>query len=230
MPGILSHPSCSQLTLESKYSVTIESCNVPGEGWPLYLLLILVLSFQRQEIKLTLHETLFWATGLGYFPLQKPKGFNRIFPFSNTAPPPPWPSQLPNIRERQEVFPVVFLCDDMMGQVDQWGKTHVRTRLLCTFPIFAISRAIPDPGCYQNLVALPEHWVPSTEQIYPLSWKWWAVARICSWLLWWQCWYSTYAARQKVSITLSVNTGGTAVFILLWALSSPGGPQGMRVY
>uniref|UniRef100_A0A8D1ECW2 C-C motif chemokine n=2 Tax=Sus scrofa TaxID=9823 RepID=A0A8D1ECW2_PIG len=37
-----------------------------------------------------------------------------------------------------------------MRQVDQWGKPHVRTRPLCTFPIFAISRAIPGPGCYQT--------------------------------------------------------------------------------
>lgn len=44
---------------------------------------------------------------------------------------------------------MVFLCDDMLGLCNQWGKPHVRTRLLCTFPIFAISRAIPGPGCYQ---------------------------------------------------------------------------------
>lgn len=153
--------------------------------------------------------------GWAAFPLYKPKGFNRIFPFSNRPPPQPWPSQLPNIRERQEVFPVVFLCDDMMGQVDQWGKTHVRTRLLCTFPIFAISRAIPDTVYYQNLAALPKHWVPSPEQIYSLSWKWCAGARVCSWLLWCQCCSSISAASQKVSITLSADTGRRTVFILL---------------
>uniref|UniRef100_A0AC11BBI5 Uncharacterized protein n=1 Tax=Ovis aries TaxID=9940 RepID=A0AC11BBI5_SHEEP len=38
----------------------------------------------------------------------------------------------------------------MLGPCSQWGKPHVRTRLLCTFPIFAISRAIPGPGCYQT--------------------------------------------------------------------------------
>lgn len=38
----------------------------------------------------------------------------------------------------------------MLGRGNQWGKPHVRTRLLCTFPIFAISRAIPGPGCYQT--------------------------------------------------------------------------------
>lgn len=113
-----------------------------------------------------------------------------------------------------------------MGQVDQWGKTHVRTRLLCTFPIFAIRRAIPDPGCYQNLALLPEPSVLSTEKIYSLSWKWCAVARICSWLLWCQCCYSTSAASQKVSISFSADTGGRTVFILLETLSSPGGLQG----
>lgn len=45
---------------------------------------------------------------------------------------------------------MVFLCDNMLGRGNQWGKPHVRTRLLCTFPTFAISRAIPGPGCYQT--------------------------------------------------------------------------------
>lgn len=108
-------------------------------------LLILVLSSQRQEIKLKLIPLLGHRAKL-LFLLCKFKGF----PHLSLPSPSILTSHLPDIRERQEVFPVVFLCDDMLGRGNQWGKPHVRTRLLCTFPIFAISRAIPGPGCYQT--------------------------------------------------------------------------------
>lgn len=144
---------------------------------------------------------------------------NKSFPFSSL--PLNWPSSLPQWGKAGS-FPCGFSLWRHDGAGRSMGKTPCENTPLCTFPIFAIRRAIRGPGCYPNKAALPKHWVPSTEQVSSLNWRWWAAAaaaaaaaRLCSWPLWCLCCSSTSAASQKVSVTLSASTGARTIFTFL---------------
>jgi len=72
------------------------------------------------------------------------------------SPTPTWPS---HSRERQEVFPVGFLCDDRMRQINQWGKTPGENTPPCVHSqSFAISRAASGARGALSRALGTQHW------------------------------------------------------------------------